>query len=48
MNAAAVCSLLGKLLVALLAFPPVYILAKYLRWCSKQEKDCDIEAETEA
>jgi hypothetical protein len=48
MNPATVCSLLGKLLVALLACPPVYILAKYLRWCSKQEKDCDMEPEADA
>ncbi len=35
-------AILAKLLVALLAFPPVYIAVKYWRWCTKQE---DKEAE---
>lgn len=42
------CSLFGKLLLAMLAFPPVYILAKYLRWCSKEDRNCSTEQEAES
>lgn len=32
-------ALLSKLFLALIAFPPVFIVVKYLRWCNRQEKD---------
>lgn len=38
--------LLMKLFLAILAFPPIYIVAKYLGWCSKQERE-QIEKEEE-
>ncbi|MBX9686361.1 MAG: hypothetical protein K2X27_06635 [Candidatus Obscuribacterales bacterium] len=40
-------SLLSKLLLAFLAFPPIYIVVKYLRWCSKQEKSSSAEESEE-
>ncbi len=39
--------LLGKLLLALLAFPPIYIVVKYLRWCGKNEQQAEPESEDE-
>jgi len=40
--------LLMKLFLALIAFPPFYIVAKYLRWCSKQEQDKIEQGEEES
>jgi hypothetical protein len=37
--------LLARLLLALLAFPPVFIAMKYWRWCARQEKEADADAE---
>ncbi len=37
--------LLGKLFLALLAFPPIYIVVKYLRWCGRSERTIEPEAE---
>lgn len=31
-------ALLGTLFLALMAFPPVYLVAKYLCWCAKEDK----------
>ena len=42
-----VAGLLGKLLLALLAFPPIYIVVKYLRWCGKQGEPCEMEQDEE-
>ncbi len=39
--------LLGKLLLAFLAFPPIYIVVKYLRWCGKTEHSTDPDMEEE-
>jgi hypothetical protein len=38
-------ALLGKLLMALLAFPPILIVVKYLRWCGKNEEQNEPEIE---
>lgn len=40
-------SLFGKLLLAMLAFPPIYIVLKYLGWCNKREKEESVEKEEE-
>lgn len=31
-------ALIAKLFLAMLAFPPIFILAKYLRWCDRQDR----------
>ena len=31
-------ALISKLFLAMLAFPPIYIVVKYLRWCNREEK----------
>ena len=47
MKVGTIGSLLAKLLLAMLAFPPIYIVAKYLRWCSKH-KCSDQKSENES
>jgi len=36
--------LLAKFLLALMAFPPVYIAIKYWRWSTKQDKEAELES----
>jgi hypothetical protein len=38
---------LAKLLLALLAFPPLCIAVKYWRWCARQEKKTEAQRKAE-
>lgn len=39
--------LLSKLFLAFMAFPPIFIVAKYLRWCNKLEKESEDREDNE-
>ena len=39
--------ILSKVLLALVAFPPIYIMVKYLRWCNKLEKESEEREDSE-
>ncbi|MBX9568146.1 MAG: hypothetical protein K2X77_04585 [Candidatus Obscuribacterales bacterium] len=39
--------ILSKLFLAFMAFPPIYIVVKYLRWCNRLEKESEERADNE-
>lgn len=47
MSVTSIGLILSKLFLALVAFPPVYIVVKYLRWCNKLEKESEDREDSE-